>query len=152
MRTQPRTEDFEQTIEIAAPPSEVWRTITDPERIVRWMNRARVESSWQVGSEIALLVELEGHTYRDRGTILAVEPERLLRFEHWSAVSRVPDTPETRTVMSYALAAAPIGTRLTFRHERLRTGTNAKHARFFWSVALLVLKDVAEGREGIPAR
>lgn len=140
---------FQKSVEIHAPPLEVWRALVEPALIARWMNRAQVESSWQVGAAMILRVELEGTVYADRGTLEVLEPGRRLAYSHWSAISRLPDTPEARTRIRFELEPTAQGTQLTLIHANLREGTIAKHAGFFWGSALLVLKDVAEGGSGL---
>jgi hypothetical protein len=42
-------------------------------------------------------------TYRERGTVLAIEREKLLKYSHWTELSRLPDAPENRTVITFSL-------------------------------------------------
>jgi len=37
-----------KSVEIAVPMSDVWRMLTEPEQIVKWMGGARVESQWEI--------------------------------------------------------------------------------------------------------
>jgi uncharacterized protein YndB with AHSA1/START domain len=80
----------QHSIRIRAKPSAVWATLIDPVKIARWMGGAHVESTWQHGGAISFTGTLHGRPYQDRGTVLACEPEQLLRYNHWSALSRLP--------------------------------------------------------------
>ncbi len=42
----------EAAVDIDAPRSEVWRSLTDPERIKEYYLGAEVQTNWQVGSSI----------------------------------------------------------------------------------------------------
>jgi len=77
--------------------SDVWRMLTEPEQIVKWMGGARVESQWKIGRGITFTGTMPNFnkTYGDRGTVLALEPEKFLQYGHWSGMSRLPDTPKT---------------------------------------------------------
>ncbi len=56
--------------------------------------------------------------YRDRGTVLAVEHEKLLQYSLWSESSRLADLPQNRTLITVILEGADELTHLTVRHER----------------------------------
>jgi len=140
------SELVEKTVQIKAQANAVWAMLTNPEKVCQWMAGARVESTWQVGSPIRFSFELDGHTYRDGGTILEFEPERTLRYSHWSALSGLPESPEMHSLMSFRLHPGEGGTRLSLTHEHPATAPPemAKHSNYFWGVALHVLKEIAE--------
>jgi uncharacterized protein YndB with AHSA1/START domain len=135
-----------KSIEICASANDVWRALTEPDKIAQWMGGARVESKWEIGGEITFTGEMPNFnkTYRDRGTVLAVEREKLLRYSHWTALSRLPDAPENRTVITFSLDWTGAATRLTVRHERFYSEAAYKHANFFWGFALTDVKNLLE--------
>jgi hypothetical protein len=49
------------------------------------MGGARVESKWELDSEITFTGEMANFNkvYRDRGTVLAIEREKLLKYSHF---------------------------------------------------------------------
>jgi uncharacterized protein YndB with AHSA1/START domain len=132
-------------IRIAVPPEAVWRALTQPTGVRRWMNRTDVRSSWVVGAPIEIDVLLEGEVRHDRGTVEVVDEPRLLRYSLWSAVSRRPDTPENRSRVTFELSPEGEGTRLSVLHDGL-IGAAGPHVAFFWPVALSVLRDGLEER------
>jgi uncharacterized protein YndB with AHSA1/START domain len=134
----------QRSIRIRAKPSVVWATLLDPVKIARWMGGAHVESTWQPGGAISFTGTLHGRPYQDCGTVLACEPERLLRYNHWSALSRLPDSEDTRTVITLTLQPDGDETDLEIRHDNLSSDAGFGHARFFWRNAFHDLKGIAE--------
>ena len=101
------------TTEIDAPPEVVWRTLTDPAAIKRFMFDTTVQTDWQPGSPIVWKGEYDGRAYEDKGEILAVEPERRLQHTHFSALSGRDDVPENYHTLTYTLEPSRAGTLLT---------------------------------------
>jgi hypothetical protein len=62
-------------------------------------------------------------TFEDRGTILSIFPERLLKYSHWSEASGLPDLPENRTHITFLLDSRDGLTTLTVRHEDFSSET-----------------------------
>jgi uncharacterized protein YndB with AHSA1/START domain len=117
------------------------------DEIAQWMGGARVESTWQAGSVISFTGTLQGHPYQDRGTVLACDPERLLRYNHWSALSRRDDSEKARTVITLTLTPEGEETNLQVRHDKLRGKAALGHASFFWRNALNDVNHVAESAD-----
>jgi uncharacterized protein YndB with AHSA1/START domain len=136
----------EKSIEISASTSDVWRALTEPNKIAQWMGGTRVESKWEIDSDITFTGEMPNFnkTYRDRGTVLAIEREKLLKYSHWTELSRLPDAPENRTVITFSLDRIGTATRLTVRHENFYSAAAYKHANFFWGFALTDVKNMLE--------
>ena len=143
---------LEKSVEIAASTSDVWRMLTEPEQIAKWMDGARVESIWEVGSEITFSGTMPNFNkkYRDRGTVLAMERKKFLQYSHWSEMNRLPDVPENRTIMTFTLDLVDEKTRLTFRQENFHSEVEYKHANFFWGVALYIMKNLLVGKPAFP--
>src|SRR5262249_9251986 len=83
--------DFSHTVCLLASPQAVWRALVDPDLIPRWFAGTRAESSWLVGAPIEWSGNVSGYRFRGRSTILQVEPQRLLQFDHWANISHQPD-------------------------------------------------------------
>ena len=82
--------------------------------------------------------------YRDRGTVLAIEHDKLLKYSHWSGLSRLPDVPENQTVIIFSLDWTGEKARLTVRHDHFYSKAAYKHANFFWEFALADMKRLLE--------
>lgn len=137
-------EIVDHSIQIHASPRDVWAAITDPERIPAWYAGFAVRSTYEVGAPITFTGVLNGKTYHDHGTILACEPERTLSYDHWTAVSRLPDAPGNRTVITLTLTPIEGGTQVHARHDNFPSDVAFKHGRFFWRGALYDLRKLLE--------
>lgn len=135
-----------KSVEILASPNEVWRVLTEPDKIKHWMDGARVESTWERGSDITFSGTMPNFNkpYHDRGTVLDVERERLLQYSHWSEAARRPDSPQNRTLITLTLERIGEKTRLMVRHERFHSEVEYKHVNFFWTVALNAIRNLLE--------
>ena len=135
-----------KSVEIFTSTNHVWRALTEPDKIIQWMGGAHVESKWEIGSDITFTGKMPNFnkTYRDRGTVLAMEREKFLRYSHWSKMSRLPDIPQNRTIITFILDWIDEKTRLTVRHENFNSETAYKHASFFWGFALITVKNLLE--------
>lgn len=136
---------FELSISILASLEDVWRTLVDRARIANWTGGSRVESNWEVGSEITFSGTLSGKPYRDHGTIREFEPLRVLHYDQWHSLSPLADAPGNRSIVELRLDHDGGVTRLSLRHEHPLAATIPEHSAFFWRVALRLIKDLAEG-------
>ena len=140
----------EATVDIDAPRSKVWRSLTDPEKIKEYYLGAEVQSDWQVGSPITFKGEWEGKSYEDKGEILEVEPERKLTYSHWSATGGKPDAPENYHVVEITLDDRDGATRVALRQSNLRGGAtdedraNRENFETNWKQMLDGLKETTE--------
>ena len=64
-------------IDIAAPATEVWHALTDPESIAKYFFGSQVETDWKPGSPITWKGQYNGKSFEDKGEILEVERNRL---------------------------------------------------------------------------
>ena len=85
---------IENPVTIDAPPSEVWRALTDPDLMKQWMSepvmRVEIVTEWKVGSPIIVKGRHNNVDFVNRGTVLEFEPNSIRRYSHLSSVSRPP--------------------------------------------------------------
>jgi uncharacterized protein YndB with AHSA1/START domain len=112
----------EAAVDIDATPSDVWRSLTDPEKIKQYYLGAEVKTDWQVGSSINFKGEWNGKAFEDKGEILVVEPERKLAYSHWSPLGGKPDSPANYHVVEITLDERDGSTHVTLRQSNLEGG------------------------------
>ena len=133
------------TITINAPASRVWDALTQPELIKQYLFGTHVTTDWKAGSPITYEGTWEGKAYKDKGTILQIEPGKLLVSTFWSALSGLPDVPEDYQTVRYELSNEDHGTRLTITQDNNATQADADHSAQNWSMVLDAMKKMLEG-------
>jgi uncharacterized protein YndB with AHSA1/START domain len=132
--------------EIDAPRSKVWRALTDPDEIEKYMFGSRVETDWKPGSRITWKGEYEGKKYEDKGEILEVEQERRLKVTHFSSLSGQDDAPENYHTLVYELKDNDGKTRVSLSQDNNPSEEAAEHSRANWEKMLDALKEVVEAQ------
>src|SRR5256885_1357489 len=94
-----------KTITIQAQASRVWQVLTSPELIRLWLSdgEIQVRTDWVVGCPLIQYGPWHGQEYVGKGTVLAFDVDRLLRYSNWSAISGLPDKPEKYTIIEFRL-------------------------------------------------
>lgn len=93
------------------PRREVWRALTDPDTIQRYFFGSRVDTGSQPGSPITWAGEYNGTAYVDKGTVLEVQQDLLLRVTHFSPMTGLPDVPENYHTLTFELHERGTGLR-----------------------------------------
>ena len=130
--------------DIHAPRSKVWRALTDPDQIQKYMFGSRVETDWKPGSAITWKGEYDGQKYEDKGEILEVEQERRLKVTHFSPLSGEKDSPENYHTLVYELKENDGTTHISLSQDNNRSEEAAEHSRRNWEKMLSGLKGVVE--------
>lgn len=133
------------TTTIHAPTSKVWQALVNPEIIRQYLFNTDVVSDWKVGSPITYRGEWEGKAFEDKGEILEIEPEKVLKSTHWSPLSGVPDLPENYHTVTYALSDRGDGTEVTITQDNNATEEENAHSKKNWQTVLKGMKDLLEG-------
>ena len=115
--------------DIRAPAGRVWRALTDPDEIQKYMFGSRVETDWKPGSRITWKGEYNGETYEDRGEILEVIPDRRLKVTHFSPLSGQEDAPENYHALVYELTDDDGKTHVSLSQDNNPTKEAAEHSR-----------------------
>jgi uncharacterized protein YndB with AHSA1/START domain len=131
-------------ITINVPPSKVWQALTDPELVKQYFFGTTVKSNWKEGSPVTYTGEWEGKAYEDKGTVLKVEPEKLLVSSYWSSISGVPDSAENYNEIAYELTEVDGGTRLKITQDNNRNEESARHSEQNWNMVLEGMKKLLE--------
>jgi uncharacterized protein YndB with AHSA1/START domain len=140
------SETARASIRIDADRAAVWRALTDPEAISRFMFGTTVETDWREGSPIVYRGEWEGSPYEDRGTLLEVVPDDRLVSTYYSPLSGKPDVPENYQKVSYLLSTEGDGTLVTVTQDGCADAAEAERMSGNWGAMLESLRSVVEGR------
>jgi uncharacterized protein YndB with AHSA1/START domain len=133
------------TTTINAPVSKVWQALVSPEIIKKYLFDTDVISDWKVGSPITYKGEWEGKPFEDKGEILEIEPEKILKSTHWSPLSGVPDTPENYHTVTYTLSEKGERTEVTITQDNNASEDEKAHSEKNWQTVLKGMKDLLEG-------
>ena len=131
---------------VNAPKSKVWKALIDPAALKQYMFGSDISSEWRVGSPVTWKGEWKGRAYEDKGTILAFEPERRLRYSHFSPLAGKPDVPENYHNVTIELSEAGAGTGVTLSQDRNESEDERAHSEQNWKMMLEGLKKYVEGR------
>ena len=134
-----------KTVMIHATRGEVWNALTNPEKVKQYMHGTEMSTDWKEGSPISWKGEWKGRSYEDKGTVLAVEPQKLLKYTHWSPMGGSEDKPENYHTVTYELAGEDGKTTLTLIQDNNATQEEAdKMASDNWGPVLNGLKETVE--------
>lgn len=132
------------TITIQAPVAVVWDALTNPEIVKQYLFGTQVTSDWQVGSSITYRGEWKGKAYEDKGTIVAITPEKYLETTYWSSMSGEKDIPANYKKVVYELAANGGSTTLTISNDHNATEEARSESQKNWDMVLATLKGILE--------
>ena len=141
---------IEQSVDIDAPISKVWKILTTPRLIRRWASAFLpgicAESDWKAGGE--LLWRKQDGTLAQRGVIVAIEPACLLKVAFPPEINDEVPEPDTEFVETFSLTATDEGARLSVVCGPLHL-VDLDSLDPKWAQALSTIKALAEN--GRPA-
>ena len=132
------------SVTVEAPPAKVWDALVNPETIRSYMMGANVVSDWKEGSGIVWEGEFDGKPYKDKGTILRKDTERLLQYSHFSPLSGHEDSPENYHTVTIELSPEGPMTMVTLTQDNNDTDEARAHSEQNWKMMLDGLKKVVE--------
>jgi uncharacterized protein YndB with AHSA1/START domain len=131
-------------VKIYAPSKKVWDALVNSGIIRQYMFNTNAISDWKEGSSITWKGEWQGKPYIDKGVILRIEPERLLRYSHFSPLSGLPDTPENYHTITIELSGESGFTQVSLSQDNNLTAQARDHSEKNWEMVLAGLKRVVE--------
>ena len=134
------------TVSINAPAEKVWKAITTPSLIKKYLMGTTVTSSWKEGSTIEYEGEYNGKKYHDKGVIKKIEKGRLLQSTYWSSAGGKGDNPENYNLVTYKLdeKEGQEKTIVTLTQDNVLSEQEKEHVTGNWKTVLKKLKKVAE--------
>lgn len=105
---------IKNSISINASPAKVWNALVNPDETKKYMFGCEALSDWKVGSPLIWKGSYEGkEMIFVKGSIIAIQPEKLLAYTVIDPNSAVPDVPENYLTVTYTLAQENGGTLLS---------------------------------------
>jgi uncharacterized protein YndB with AHSA1/START domain len=135
---------LEHSVTIDAPIAAVWEALTTPDLIKQWFFGVDTETDWTRGGPIVHRGEYQGKPYEDKGTILEIDPPRLLEHSHWSPVSGLADAPENYQKVTWELSEREGRTDLVITESNLPSEEALAVSKRSWGLALEQLKGLLE--------
>ena len=138
------TISLEVSTVIHAPVHKVWEALTKPEIIKEYFFGTNTYTDWQPGHPIVFKGEWEGKNYEDKGTVMEVKENELIRYNYWSSMSGIQDKPENYVTISYQVEGKDNDVTLTVRQENIPDEKMKAHSEENWKKVLKELKNLLE--------
>ncbi len=129
---------------INAPLSKVWDALTKPEIIKQYFFGTDTATTWEKGTPITFTGEWEGKSYKDKGTILDVQKNKLIKYSYWSSMSGIEDKPENYVIVTYELSGNDKNVELSITQENIPDEKMKEHSSENWKKVLNDLKKLVE--------
>ena len=137
----------ETSISVDATPAKVWKALTTPKLIKKYLMGTDVSTDWKEGSAITYNGEYEGKKYHDKGIIKKIEPEKILQSTYLSSMSGKEDKPDNYNLVTYKLTKSDDKTVITLTQDNNSTEKEKEHSTENWKAVLKKLKEVVESEK-----
>jgi uncharacterized protein YndB with AHSA1/START domain len=134
----------ETSISIQAPAPAVWKALTTPSLIKKYLMGTNVSSDWKAGSAINYEGEYMGKKYHDKGVIKKIEPNKTLQSTYWSSAAGKEDKPENYNTVTYTLTEKGDKTQVTLSQDNIQSEKEKEQVTANWESVLQKLKEVIE--------
>lgn len=133
-----------ESIIIKAPATKVWDALTNPESIKKYLFGTEAISDWKKGSALTFKGVWKDKPYEDKGTILEIEPEKVLKYNYWSPFTGSEDKPENYIILTFVLEPNGDETKLTLTQEGAASKDGLDHSMKNWKSVLENIKKLLE--------
>ena len=131
-------------VTIHASPRTVWKALTTPKLIKKYLMGADVHTDWKVGGPLVYTGEYQGKPYEEKGVIQQFEPEKILQATHFSKSSGKADRPENYALVTWRLQEKGDDTVVTVAQDGISTARGVEISEANWANVLEGLKKTAE--------
>ncbi len=131
-------------IRINAPLEKVWDALVNPDLISRYMLGTQVKSEWREGSPIIWKGEWQGKEYEDKGTIILLKVNKLLKYSHFSPMGGKKDSPENYHMVTVRLSSVSNGTDVLLLQDNNESEEVKTHSEKIWKSVLENMKKLLE--------
>lgn len=134
-----------KTITINATALAVWDALTNPEKIKIYLFGTETITNWKVGSQIVFQGNYDGHVYKDKGNVLEIKENELLKYNYWSSMSGTEDKIENYFIVTYTIEKLGEGNvKFTWHQAGFPTEERRKHTENGLTAMLEGIKKIAE--------
>ena len=137
----------ETSVSVDATSAQVWKILTTPKFIKKYLMGTDVTSDWKEGSTINYDGEYEGKKYHDKGIIKKIEPEKILQTTYWSSMGGKEDKPANYNLVTYKITNRDDKTVITLTQDNNATEKEKEHSTENWKAGLKKLKEVVESEK-----
>ena len=137
-----------ESMTINASRAKVWDALVNPETIKQYLPVTDVISEWKEDSPIVWTSDFQGKPFEVRGTILRLEAERLLEYNHSRPIFRssgATHSSDNYQRVTIELRDEGSQTHLSVTEQGNRSTRELEHSAGGWRLALNNLKASLEG-------
>lgn len=134
------------SVDVCASLSKIWEALVDPEMAKKYFSGAEIVTDWTVGSPISFIGEFDGNPYEEKGMLLNVEPDRRLKYTHWSHFDGLPDEPDNYRIWTFDINTKKGVTQLSITEDNIPTEKQKSRSDEFWADTLLSIKRLVESK------
>jgi uncharacterized protein YndB with AHSA1/START domain len=124
------------SIIIDASAANIWDTLTNPEKIVLYTG-SNTSSNWQPGSSITWKGEMHGMPFENKGEVLEIKSNQLLKYTYWSGMGGDADLPENYSEITYFLTPVENNT-VELKYTRVNIPTEIETQIFQGHIQLML--------------
>jgi uncharacterized protein YndB with AHSA1/START domain len=130
------------SIELENSVGDVWFALTDKEMISKYLFGTETKTDWKEGSPISFSGNYQGTAYEDRGFIIKIEKDKILRYSYWSSFWGTEFNPDDLCIITYELAEKGNGTKLTVSQKGFKDEESRDHSVENWKGVLTNIKNL----------
>jgi uncharacterized protein YndB with AHSA1/START domain len=132
----------QKSISIHAPRERVWEALTTPDQIRKYLFGTETVTNWKKGSAILYKGVWEGKPYEEKGTIVDIEPGKLLHTTYLS--NGKEDKPGNYANVIYTLGEKEGSTTVNISQDNIATEEERQHIEKNWGLVLEGMKKMIE--------
>jgi uncharacterized protein YndB with AHSA1/START domain len=137
---------LETSVIINATSDRVWEALTNKEIVAQYFWGTEVISTWKKGDPIVYTGKYEGVDYEDKGIILEIETNKILKHTYWTSFSEIPYDPNISAIITYTIDNESSTSKLTVTQEGFNNEEERDKSLKSWKDILLNIKIIIETR------
>jgi uncharacterized protein YndB with AHSA1/START domain len=138
-----------KSVILNAPSGEVWKLLTDPDCIKKFLFDAEVKTSWKKDTPIEFRGNWKGRDFHGKGRIVENTPNALLEYTYFSNLSGLEDSDENYCHVIYKLRENNGQTVLSVTQTNLASKDAEEQAEEYWEMVLERIKKISDSRFSI---